>query len=298
MRIIRFLFTSLVFLSIFSVIGYFLVREGMLIYSVARIRTAMQTMRRISSNSGVYIEECRKKGVVEEGAAIGTIQLRFTSETDFRVEVICTYFTLSPITVEEYKLPPLAKKLAGQSGIIWGPEPSGITIDVWGRQRSIMVDNFDIVYPEELGQVANPQTVCSGYGYSCCQEVISLGEGTQLSTATDCPRSCFSACVPRPLVLTFNAEPFYNPTDNSITISSGQEVNFGYVVKFPLSPGTVMVSFGDGQQTESEEPQGTLNHVYECPSGSCQFKAELWAEDTTGRRSAQLPTSTITVKVN
>jgi len=318
MRILKFIFTSLIILGVLGVATFFLGRELLLFMSLQRLKNSLRLMRRIEMK-GEYNVECRSLGSVSTGEeGLFYLQLRFISDTEYVVEAVCGQFTLNPFEIERNQLLPFVKKEAGNSGVIWGFEPGGIVLHVLGRSGSVLVQDEQILSEslEGLEIEAGPVSACAGYGFSCCQEDLTQGKGDQLTGVTDCPKNCYSQCFPRPVVLSFNTQPFFEQNTRTTKIKSGQEVIFMFVISdtkmndfsetalaeesnlltelYDLfttlrkairqeNDGTgqaqleIVIDFGDGQTEELEELQGNTRHVYTCNRQSCKFNAELKA---------------------
>ena len=304
MRILQSLFFSLIVLFIVGVVGFFIVRELWLIWGVSRVRTSLSQMRQISSNAGLYLQKCKEKGLSDLNQdIIDRIQLRFESSTEFVVEVVCAQFPLSPVLVTTGELPPFVTKLPGSSGIIWGVERSGLALQVWGRSRAIVVEEETVDYEgvasrEPIVYGAAPVAQCAGYGFTCCALDSSIGQGSQLTGAIDCPRSCYQSCQARPVVLSLTTQPFYDVQTRSVAIGTGESVEFNYVVETPGSTlQQVLIDFGDGFQQAVETPTGSIHHTYSCVSARCEFVATVTVTDVKGNASPMTPLTQVTVVV-
>ncbi len=302
MRIIKFLLASAVALLIFGGIGLFLGREALLLWGVTQIKTDLARLQGISHNYGDYARQCRQKGSVLETNLIESYQLRFISPTDYVLEVVCAEFRLDPIVVASKSLPPYVRKLPGNAGILWGNAPSGIVVDAFGRRRTIVVEQEQMFFEgfdETASLGVGPVSSCAGYGFSCCQEETESGTGDQYVGVTDCPRSCYSECVKKPVILSFTSDPFMDPKTRTTTISSGEEVLFSYVIDSQGGEGhTVTVDFGDGEDQTLTELSSTATHQYRCTTGRCRYTARLLVTDNQGIQSAETALSKIQVAVN
>lgn len=300
MRILKFLLTSILIVAILGGVGFLVTREALLIWGVAKLRTSLSQLKQIDRNRDNYISECRKQGAELNENIISRLQLRFVSDREFVLEVICAQFQLSPILVGEVSLPPFVTKVPGSSGVIWGDDQSGVVLSVWGRQRAVIVEQRELIYetPKESLSFSNgPTTSCQGYGFVCCQEETSQGTGDQYTGVTDCPRSCYSACVSRPVVLSFVSDPFMDPQTRVASISSGETVTFTYVVDSQKPLSEVRIVYGDGQTEAAAESDGSFTHTYLCNSGACQNEVFLTATDVTGATAVLTPVSKISIQV-
>ena len=337
MRILKSLLTFTVMIGLFCVMALLIVREILLAVGVNQVTASVKELKQIESK-GQYVNECLSKGSVPvEGEDILALQLRFTSDTEYVTEVVCRQFTFDPITINTVSLSPLVKKLPGDSGIIWGDYQSGIHLSALGRQGYVYVEDREILngYREVLGLnfETEPVASCSGYGFTCCQEGFEQGVGDQLVGATDCPKSCFSSCQERPVVLSFNSHPFFDTKTRIVQIKSNQTVTFSYVVSdtqvdsfsvkdveksdpfsytiltlaeslFEKKADTaipeealVVVDFGDGKQEVLSELQGSVSHAYTCDKASCQYKVFARARNSLGVESADNLINSIVVSV-
>src|SRR3989304_5901808 len=111
MRVITVLLYSIVLFTVVGSVGFVLGREVLLQLAISQIATSLGVMRQAAQKSGPYLLECRKKGAAPtEGETISSIQLRFTSDHEYVVEVLCTQFSLDPIIIHQRSLPPFVTK--------------------------------------------------------------------------------------------------------------------------------------------------------------------------------------------
>lgn len=291
-----------------------------------QVTTSLKSLKQIESK-GQFVNECLSRGSTPvEGEDILVLQLRFISDTEYVIEAICNQFTLNPILIDEVKLYPMVKKLPGESGIIWGDYLSGVHLSALGRQGVVYVEDriMHNSYREIIGLnfEIDPVASCGGYGFKCCQDGFEQGVGDQLVGVTDCPKTCYSSCQERPVVLSFNSQPFFDTKTRQVTIFSGQTIVFSYVVsdtqvdyfgvddveksdaftytvlslvekvlekeekKQLIEEALVVVDFGDGRQEVVPELQGSVNHAYTCNKASCRYKVTAKARNSLGVESA------------
>lgn len=301
MRVLKFLFSSAIIVGILGAVGFLIWREYMLMTGISQLRASMRQVTTIATNSGTYVNSCRERGVLDlDTGAIQAIQIRFTSSTTYQVEVVCNQFALDPIIAERASLPRFVEKVPGESGIIWGEARSGVALSMFGRTRSIYVEDSQ-VHTGELMDVQGsfgPVTSCSGHGFTCCQAETSIGEGSQLTNVTDCRASCFSSCVPRPVVLSFTTQPFYDLKTRVLYAPKGQEVTVAYVLDPAGSENLdVTIDFGDGSQNALTQFTGSTTHIYNCQDSSCSYQLKIEAVNEHGISSAQTPVTSVTVFV-
>ncbi len=300
MRVFRFLFISFIVLSVVAAIGLLIGREALLIWGMSNLRSSVTRMKSSAANLGPLITECQKRGGTElTSAAVDRIQLRFTSDREYQIEAICDRFLLDPIMLGSGALPPLLQKKPGTSGLIWGEGSSAVTLTVGGRQRSLVLENGITSYTNQAVNIPlgnGPITSCQGYGFKCCALESTQGIGDQIAQANDCPRSCFSACVSRPVILSFTSDPFYEPATRVVTVAPGDPVVFAFVVdKGSAKNTTTTIEFGDGQNQVFETTEGEIAHQYTCASATCEFTASITSLDD--RQATNMPTSITQIQV-
>ncbi len=292
MRILKFFLTSAFVVGVLVLITGLITREVLLLWGVNRIKASVSELQAISRNATEYVRQCRQKGTPAGDEIITSLQLRFTSSTQYALEVICSRFPLDPIVIRTQELPPFVKKRPGSTGILWGQEVSGVGVEVFGRKRDVVVNDRSIktAQPGKSTLGVFPASTCSGYGYMCCQAETAEGVGEAYSGVTDCPRTCYSACISRPVVLSFATDPFPEDQTRTISIQAGESVTFSYVVSYEAKGSiTAHIEYGDGSQEEITELSSTSSHVYECNQAKCTYKAILTAKGQNGSTAAQTP---------
>jgi hypothetical protein len=301
MRVISFLFSSLFGLAVVLIVGGLVGRELLLLAGASTIRSSLTTLHKISRDNLQYARMCREKGGNSiDGATVGALNLRFLSSTRYVLEVVCSQFISDPILVETYNLPFFVKKTPGSSGITWSPERSAVELEVFGRKTIIGIENEQIT-SFASGSVSlglSPQSTCEGHGYMCCQNETHSGTGQPYSSVSDCPRSCFAQCIPRPLILSLNSDPFVEEGTRTATTPNGQPVIFTFVASYEKAePVTITLDFGDGQQETFTKLNGSTNHTYSCPSGGCTFPVTISAVSKSGVQSTATPITRLTIVV-
>ncbi len=300
MRVIKFLVSSFFVIAIVSVGVGLLTREILLMVGSSMIRSSLSTLQRVSKDNLQYARQCREKGgVTLELATIGALQLRFLNNREYVLEVVCSQFVSDPILIGKYTLPPLVYKRPGSGGIIWGNERSTIEIETFGRRSIIGIENEEIK-SYGSGSVSlgvSPQTTCQGYGYSCCQAETFSGVGTPFADVSDCPKSCYAACLPRPVILSVNADPFPDEL-RQVTAARDQAITFTFVSSYEESkkdPVTTTLNFGDGQQQQFTTLSGRTTHQYACSAGKCTYLVKVAAKTAAGVESANTPVTQLKV---
>jgi hypothetical protein len=323
MRILRFLFTALVFFAIVGVGGFLGAREILLHWGVSSLEHSLKELQQIAT-SDRYAAECQRRGgdggtTLQRGDPV-TYQLRFLSSTEYIIEAVCDQFSLSPIVVDRMSLPQFISKSVGGSGFLWQNNASNaVTLTVFGdlekqiqklakidtgflvRQKTVAVVNQTIsIEPTSamaLSATEGPATTCQGYGYQCCEQSSQMGIGDQLTGTLGCAESCYTSCVSRPTLLSFNSNPFFDIRTRILTIKSGDSVEFLYIADSTDDDNlTADFDFGDGQQEQLFGKQGHISHTYHCPQGGCIYIAKVALEDKWGVHSAHTSINQITVQ--
>src|SRR5579859_839901 len=302
MRILHFLI-FFIFLSIFiGGIGFFVAREGLLIWSTTEVKSSLEELQLIAHNPTSYITRCREKGSRNETQPVQRLQLRFTDSSHYVLEVLCAEFPLDPIVVSTQALPLFVQKVPGTGGVFWGDEKSGVELNVFGAKEDIYVNGraifTDSPHPTTLG--IGPQTVCGGYGYMCCQPETQQRVKNVFYQASDCPRSCYVACTPRPVVLSFSSDPVPDTATRSIAIKSGDSITFSYVVSSVSDPkknlAVVTLNYGDGKTEHSTQLNNQPTHTYTCSGSQCSYIVQLTVKDGDAS-SADTPITRLQVRV-
>jgi hypothetical protein len=266
MRIIRFFSSTLIFIVFLLLIGIFFGREVLLIMATSDLKRAANSL--LSTN---HLLNCYD-GFSRSPSAWG--QLRFVDDKNYVLETVCSDFPKKPILIESKSLPVFVKKIAGASGFIFNlqkPNAGQITINSLGKEQTIYKEINELISgeaPNTIDYQAGPASECQAFNYQCCQEDVKLGVGKSQELATDCPKTCYRSCLPRPLVVSFNAIPASLEDNRIINIRSGQMVTFAYVVsdgKQELFSGQVMSNNQDssvGQwQSRLQTMIDLINHV-------------------------------------
>ncbi|MDQ5951768.1 MAG: hypothetical protein QG639_1049 [Patescibacteria group bacterium] len=316
MRFLTSFLSLLIFFLFLSGVAFYFTREYFLYRGVENFKKAVLVLQK--SRGG---QECESKnqdllGVVNTGGE-PDVHIRFLSDTDYILEVVCPGYEFDPIELEQRSLDTYVTKLPGSSGISLGAERTGVELVVFkGVEQKVnqwlstdwnfIQKKFPVVLEsnafvvsqpgEELG--SGPLTSCEGYGYQCCQSDTHIGQGSKIEGLLGCENNCFSSCASRPYVLSLTSNPFFDVQNRTVTISSGESIDFSYVIDVGTSPSVqVLLDFGDGVSGQSLEKTGMMSHTYECPADSCEYTAQMSVTDSAGVESAWTPVSRITVVV-
>lgn len=300
MRVLRFFSFFVIVLSIVGVIGFFVAREVLLFVATANLENSTKRMGLVAHSRSEYAQQCARKGATTS-QSIDSVQLRFVSDTEYDIVVVCQYFANDPIFVSRHTLPLLVKKIPGEGGLIWDVGGrSGIQLTALGGNRTVILDGSEYLVSRGLHPVDGnkPEATCGGFGYMCCDSTTQLGTGPVLSSASDCPSACHQTCEARPVALRLYSDP---PPDLQTKIVSGSP-NTSITFFYTIDPGqakslSATIDFGDGERQTIEDNEGTFTHSYQCAQQFCEYKATIYGEDEFGRRSAITPVSTLTIHI-
>lgn len=317
MRILRLIISAFLFFAVIIVAGFFLVRELLLYWGTSNIRSSLREMV-LARNRGSFSSQCNEFGSRAIGNdSLVTYQLRFISSTEYLVEAVCSGFQYDPILIAQGELPQFVTKVPGTSGFNFGFEQSAIEIEVFSheiekitqstgfdfsflsKKRYLVTENGVLIKADEMGYVPEgPVTVCSGYGYQCCNEVSHFGVGDRITGLPDCEQSCYSSCASRPVVLSFNSNPLLDQKTRSVTVQSGSSVQFTFVGDSGKATSmSGILDFGDGDKAPVSGLAGQVSHIYECKLARCEYEVKITLEDNWGVKSADLNSNKMKVIV-
>lgn len=333
MRVIKIFVLSLLAIILLAVAFILVGREIFLLRASSDLKQASNYLPK-----NALLSDC------QDGFAISKnvwSQIRFISDSEYNLEVVCSDFVQKPILKEAKKLPIFVKKVAGSSGFEFSDKQKTqfITLESFGRQIHLYLETNQLktsyLTPPDLDYEAGPASSCSAFNYQCCQSDVQAGLGDSISTATDCPKSCYETCQSRPLILSLNALPVMDE-NKLVTLRSGQAVTFSYVVsdgrqeifsdqvmdgsledenKKPLGqilelldvnnqadgaaklPISINLDFGDGQGANSQKLKDKLEHIYTCSTATCYYEVKLTASDSLGVLAVSNESSSLMVKV-
>ncbi|MBD3250194.1 MAG: hypothetical protein GF381_01305 [Candidatus Pacebacteria bacterium] len=335
MRVIKFLLKSLIILIFLGLVSFLVIRELFLLISISQLKSSLKIVRDVALNQ-TKSSECMSRGSLkDEQGQVHDTQLRFVDERNYVIEAVCNQFELSPIQVDQGSLPFLARKEKGVSGVVWGVGQPGINLIVLNRIGQVYIEEGQIFsnnsYKNQTNFHQGPSSECVSFGFKCCQMSSQAGQGELKENVLDCPKSCYEGCQNRPLVLNLSSQPYYDRMTRQLEISNNQLVTFSYTISpsqddyfatptidesadwiekiaFEISrffsPQVkqaeqikVLVDFGDGETQDLTGLRGQVQHVYTCLKPSCQFEAQVIAENHLGIKSLQDLDSSIEVIV-
>lgn len=316
MRIVSYIFSIFFFFCITGAVVFYVGRELMLWWAVYSFKTSLRTLQ--IASQGTYDGQCQQR--LGTTGLTATLQLRFLTSKQYVIEAACEQFVNAPILISTGELPAFVTKRPGSSGVILGAESSLVELVIFEKEAHAVqkilplpasfVERAKVVGLENLkvvsrsprtGEVfaSGPVTSCQGYGYYCCNESSEKGMGEQITGLQDCRDTCFSACVNRPVILSFTTNPVLDMRARQVVISSGGGVEFSYISDGDEADGIqAVLDFGDGTQPGAMNgSDGSLSHVYNCFNRPCTYMAKLKLIDKWNIESFASPVSTVTVSV-
>lgn len=259
------------------------------------IRSGLRLVANLAQEPKHY-EQCQIKTKDDmfdnERYPLSAYQLRFTSPTSFVVEAVCSGASRPTVLVQSKDLP-LGSRVVSGTGV-----EVPIKTEPVDARFVMVVNKAHVVYGYKDGDVFNedsdleieeavgaqPQTTCKGVGKTCCSAQKQVGTGAQQTNVSDCPATCFDACMDRPLVTLFNSDPPATSLDRRVDVPKADSaVHISYRIDDPDNTITsVDVDWGDGQREAGLPAKHTLEHHYVCTSSSCAYRVTLSAQDATG----------------
>lgn len=294
-------FRFLLLFIIIGVGGFFGARELLLYTASQQVANDARELTRQSVWKEL-VSRCEAQIVTE--APFNGFQLRFTSPTAYNLEASCT--SALPAVWKSKKLAYGVKKTTGSAGFYFDFESkllSGeVTLELWGQKRVVYGDS------EGTGQswgstelrASRPASVCVAHGGQCCDAQQQIGEGDALvDGVTDCSGQCFASCLQRPVLLSFQTDPFTENETREVNLpgTSGL-VLFSYVFDDSDAPiKKVTIDFGDGTKEEKTTRNAQVTKTYECAQVPCRYTVTIVAEDTRGIDSSLTRLSQLVVVV-
>jgi hypothetical protein len=319
MRILRFFLTALLLTVVVSLVTFLVAREVLLQWGSSAVSNSLMQLRE-AKRQNTYDPVCLQEGSINDGDEdIVTLQMRFTSSTNYVLEALCSGFSFAPIEHDSVDLPAFVSKMPGTTGFVFDQEePHSITLQAFAseleqlgrtldvdlssfvRKKTLVFNGYNLVTAGTIGDMGlGPQTSCEGYGFYCCQFESELGVGDQIQGLGDCEKTCYSRCERRPVVLSFNTNPYVELETRTVRVQTGELVEFAYTADDLQNDSLVaQLDFGDG---EGQTLLGTTNrtsYAYSCNRPTCSYTARLELTNKQGVTSAPTRTSEINVVVN
>ena len=306
MRVLLLILKLVLILGVLSAAVFFIGREALLFVASRQLMSEVKELQKTGKTKDAFNRNCQVSRTVEAiPATVQSVELAFLDDSQFQLQLLCSNFGYQPVVLRSGRLPRFVTKVPGSGGFVWSKTvPTSVTLTIWGRSTTVTLDNENITTsnPGSNQAVAtstlSPLTQCQGYGFSCCQDGSQLGAGEQAPNVLDCPRSCFSQCQARPVILIFNTQPFYNPQTRVVNVMSGQTVTFSYVTELGGSQlQEVKLNLGDGQVLTSALSQDTLTHTFSCSQPVCTYQVTLSVTDTKGVTNVESNLNRVTISV-
>jgi len=276
-------------------------REVLLVMARLQIDDEVEKIRSGAKVNNAYAVLCTQTFTIAEQAyALSAVQIRFTNDREYHVEVVCVNRESDPIVLRSGSLPPFVRKNAGSSGAIFvynQPINTFVELSVYGRSTRLLYRDAGVA-----ARTQYPVAVCAGWGHQCCDPITMVPGGNPTAgQVLDCPGGCFSACKQRPLILSFRSEPQVKPETRAVRVKNGQAmVTFSVIAANPGNAkgvSRVELDYGDGVRDTFTKEQISLSHTYTCATFSCAYSAKVVAYDADGLSSPEVRTSSMTVIV-
>ncbi len=228
MRILKFFVISLVWILIVGAVLFFVGRELLLFIGLNMLKGDYNAM--VKKN---YSKWCVDRFSYSQDYFT---QIRFTSNKEYNLEVVCADFAGSPIVLDSKKLPPLVFKKSLSSGFKMDERklPFMVKLGVLGRGGFVYAENAlahqTYLSPPELDYDQGPTSTCQAHNYQCCSLDLQSGLGEQISNVNDCPKSCYESCLLRPIFLSFKSEPVRNDDSQLVELFNNETLTLSYVL--------------------------------------------------------------------
>lgn len=301
----NFLVTLIRFATILMIIffvGFFGGRE-ILLYAAASQVAADARLLTVTQRWQNQTAGCESNLI--DGQTFDGFQLRFLSGQEYALEVHC--LAKAPAQWQLKSLPFMVRKTTGSAGFFYNfvtQELTGeLTLELWGQQKLVYAEEKRArqVWGRTGLRAAQPASVCAAHGLVCCDAVLETGDGEiQTAGVTDCPASCFPACLKRPLLLSFQTDPPGDYRERRLRIAERSAlVLFNFVFDDREAPlEKVAIDFGDGTSQEiAGMRNGQFSKEYICPGATCSYVVRLRATDSRGIESPQRRDDTLTVEL-
>lgn len=286
----------------------FLAPYAYLEYQAQLLAREVASMNQTSFEADYFIK-CRELLGVDIDDPVDSLQLRFESDRDYQIEVICAGPNRYFLPVDSGQLLKYVTKKPDSSGFVLPmlyPESlSTLTLDAFWATKTVAVvngKNFFGRYDQSSSDVVDmPRTTCQGWGRQCCSDDQVGQEGVvDQSLLTDCMNSCYLNCQYRPVIVVFTTDPLpssedrvFETTQETITLDVWWAVNDvdGQVTG-------VTIDLGDGTVYQSQDLRDNFSHTWTCQTESCQYQATITAVDNDGHTNYPQPNTKFTIKFN
>lgn len=301
MRILAILAKTFGVIAFILAVLFFGGREVLLVMARFQIDGEVEKVRAGAKVNNAYAVLCTQTFTIAEQAyALSAVQVRFINDQEYNVEVVCVNRESDPIVLRSGSLPPLVRKSAGSSGVIFvynQPINTFVELSIYGRSTRLLYRDAGVA-----ARTQYPVAVCAGWGHQCCDPITMVPGGNPTAgQVLDCPSGCFSTCKQRPLILSFRSEPQVKPDTRAVHIKKGQAVvTFSVIATNPGNTqgvSRVELDYGDGMRDTFTKEQISVSHTYTCATFSCTYTAKVVAYDVDGLSSPDVRTSAMTVVV-
>lgn len=301
MRVLSFLFSTFLILGLVGGAVFLGGRELWLQYAVMQLADEQVTLRRWWQNKGQHFETCRNQGYrdFENQVPVAYYQLRFTSPSEYVLEVVCNQVQNRPVELASRELPLMVTKLSGQTGFVYGVETE-IELKFFGRVREFENEQNELVLVGQTLTVPDaPAASCVGLGYQCCDRITQQGQLPVTQQVIDCSGECFQRCLPRPTILSFTTNPVMDALQRRLTVGNNQLLTFSYVAEPPnedsILTGRIEVA---GQQLSVNGQRGQVDFVATCTRPQpCEYMVNLTLSDDQGVPSVSSAVSQLVLTV-
>lgn len=292
MRILSFFFKFGLFLVVLGALGYLFGGTLWLKMGTFGFINEVNALTNTNKQLQQYTPMCQQASSASQDSTPLGVQLRFTNNTHYVIELVCSLIEDSPIKIREGNLLPLITKDPGSAGFYYavsGQNDAWVSLGSLGKHAYITLKDDTVSLHDTAETVLNslPKSECDSFGYSCCNDGSLLGEGeARIDGVTDCPGKCFPVCQKVPYVELFASDPAATIDTRELTLTQAtNDIVFNYGVNSANGKITeVQIDYGDGATDSSTLPQGVFTHTYNC-SGPCKYTVSLQARDITGKVS-------------
>lgn len=300
MRILSFFFKLALFCGVLGVLIYLFGGSLWLKVGSYALQQDVEQMPLYYRNISVYEKLCKESPQSSENSVPLAFQLRFLNDRAYAIEVVCTLIESSPIEIKRGTLPPLISKVPGSAGFSYPLSQtedveSAIRLRSINKEIGIKLSGETVSISENIQPIVQlyPRAECVSFGYQCCTDGSQAGKGDILrAPIADCAARCFASCTSLPFVELFNSDPPYTQEAREIEMT---DTTLNVVFNYGVNPKTIKnvhIDFGDGEQQDSNLPDGIFSHTYTC-SGPCTYTVFLSTTDAGNVSSVETSQSKI-----
>lgn len=294
---LKFLFSLLAF----AVLGFFSAREIILYLASQQLVSDVRFITQ-PSRWDQLVTLCSPNEVNVAETPFDGFQVRFLSANEYRIETHCLNGTPAPLRTMKFRYG--VKKTTGSAGFFYdfaNKNLTGeVTLEFLGQKRIVFSENALPGQNWGSTQLRSgvPASVCAAHGAVCCDAVHEVGQGEALqSGVTDCSARCYSSCLKRPILLSFNSDPVAEHEARQIIVPQLEaSIIFSYLFDDVQSPvNAVRIEFGDGTSQDLKTHNGQISKEYRCATAPCVYRAKILGTDERGISSAQTRLSEIEI---